>query len=79
MGIARIIVISGPSGVGKGTLIRGLLLSEPNLKVAISATTRKPRQNERDGVDYYFLSDPEFDQQTQKPAPQKLPSPITKL
>jgi guanylate kinase len=59
--VARVFVITGPSGVGKGTLIRGLLESLPQLEVSVSATTRAPRPGERDGVDYHFLSPEEFD------------------
>ena len=54
-------MITGPSGVGKGTLIRGLLERLPELKLSVSATTRPPRAGEREGVDYHFLSDAEFD------------------
>ena len=56
-----IFVITGPSGVGKGTLIRTLLERIPQLQLAVSATTRAPRPGEQDGVDYHFLSDAEFD------------------
>jgi guanylate kinase len=56
-----IFVITGPSGVGKGTLIRTLLERIPQLQLAVSATTREPRPGEQDGVDYHFLSDAEFD------------------
>lgn len=57
----RVIVISGPSGVGKTTLYRRLLGDfKGDLAFSVSATTRKPRDGERDGVDYYFLSDDEF-------------------
>ena len=59
--MARVFVITGPSGVGKGTLIRGLLDRVPGLELAVSATTRKPRPGEVDGVDYHFLTDAEFD------------------
>jgi guanylate kinase len=59
--MARVFVITGPSGVGKGTLIRGLLDRVPGLELAVSATTRKPRAGEVDGVDYHFLTDAEFD------------------
>jgi guanylate kinase len=58
---ARVFVITGPSGVGKGTLIRSVLDRHPELEVAISATTRPPRAGERDGVDYHFLAPAEFD------------------
>ena len=54
-------VITGPSGVGKGTLIRGLMERLPQLELSVSATTRKPRPGERDGVDYHFLSPEEFE------------------
>jgi guanylate kinase len=59
--VARVFVITGPSGVGKGTLIRGLMEREPRLELSVSATTRPPRPGERDGVDYHFLSPEEFD------------------
>jgi guanylate kinase len=60
---ARVFVITGPSGVGKGTLIRGLLTRIPQLALSISATTRAPRDGERDGVDYHFLTTEEFERQ----------------
>jgi guanylate kinase len=59
--VARLIVITGPSGVGKGTLIRHLLDRIPSLELAVSATTRGPRPGEQDGMHYWFLSDAEFD------------------
>jgi guanylate kinase len=59
--LARVFVITGPSGVGKGTLIRTLLQRVPELELSVSATTRPPRPGERDGVDYHFLTDAEFD------------------
>ena len=57
----RVFVITGPSGVGKGTLIRALRERVPGLVLAISATTRDPRAGERDGVDYHFLEGDEFE------------------
>ena len=60
--MAKVLVITGPSGVGKGTLIRGLLERMPGLELSVSATTRRPRPGERSGVDYHFLSEEEFDQ-----------------
>ena len=54
-------MITGPSGVGKGTLIRGLMQRLPQLELSVSATTRAPRPGEEDGVAYHFLSDAEFD------------------
>jgi guanylate kinase len=59
--VARVFVITGPSGVGKGTLIRGLLERVPELGLSVSATTRPPRPGETQGVDYHFLSSEEFD------------------
>ena len=59
--MARVFVITGPSGVGKGTLIRGLMERVPELELSVSATTRAPRPGERDGVDYHFLTPEEFD------------------
>ncbi|MFL5839314.1 MAG: guanylate kinase [Thermoleophilaceae bacterium] len=54
------LVITGPSGVGKGTLIRLLLDRFPRMALSVSATTRDPRPGEEDGVDYRFLSPAEF-------------------
>jgi guanylate kinase len=59
--VARVFVITGPSGVGKGTLIRGLLERVPELGLSVSATTRSPRPGETQGVDYHFLSSEDFD------------------
>jgi guanylate kinase len=56
----QVFVITGPSGVGKGTLIRLLRERIPQLELSVSATTRAPRPGEADGVDYHFLSDQEF-------------------
>ncbi|HLM08847.1 MAG TPA: guanylate kinase [Thermoleophilaceae bacterium] len=56
-----ILVITGPSGVGKGTLIKALLERQPGLQLSVSATTRPPRPDELNGVDYHFLSRPDFD------------------
>jgi guanylate kinase len=60
--VARVFVITGPSGVGKGTLIRGLMERLPELELSVSATTRGPRPGEQDGVDYHFLSPEQFEQ-----------------
>jgi guanylate kinase len=59
--VARVFVITGPSGVGKGTLIRGLMERLPELELSVSATTRAPRPGERDGIDYHFLTREEFE------------------
>ena len=58
---APVIVVTGPSGVGKGTLIRLLLDRVPELELSVSATTRAPRPGEQDGRDYHFLSAEQFD------------------
>jgi guanylate kinase len=55
-------VIAGPSGVGKGTLVRRVLERHPGIRLSISVTTRPPRPGERDGVDYSFVSDSRFDE-----------------
>jgi guanylate kinase len=60
--VAKVFVITGPSGVGKGTLIKELLKRVPNLELSISATTRAPREGEVDGRDYHFLTPEEFDE-----------------
>src|SRR6266487_3635664 len=59
--MSKVFVITGPSGVGKGTLISKLLERVPGLELSVSATTRKPREGEADGRDYHFLSPQEFD------------------
>lgn len=59
--MAKVFVITGPSGVGKGTLIARLLERVPGLELSVSATTREPREGEVDGCDYHFLTPEEFD------------------
>jgi len=59
--MAKVFVITGPSGVGKGTLIARLLERVPGLELSVSATTRAPREGEVDGRDYHFLTPEEFD------------------
>lgn len=58
-------VVTGPSGVGKSTLIREARALIPDLDFGVSATTRAPRRGERDGVDYHFIDDNAFDEQVQ--------------
>jgi guanylate kinase len=55
-----VLVVTGPSGAGKGTLIKGLLPRVPGIEVAVSATTRPQRPGEADGREYWFLSDEKF-------------------
>lgn len=57
----RIIIVSGPSGVGKGTVLRELLSRRKDLKYSISATTRPMRPGEVDGVHYFFIDKPSFE------------------
>jgi guanylate kinase len=59
-----VFVVTGPSGAGKGTLIRGLLEQVSLLEVAVSATTRPRRPGETDGREYWFLADDEFDRRS---------------
>ena len=57
-----LLVISGPSGTGKGTLCERLLRSDATMSFSVSATTRKPREGEQDGVHYHFISDARYDE-----------------
>ena len=59
--LSRLTVISGPTAVGKGTVIRHIRENHPEIKLSVSATTRVPRPGEVDGVAYHFLSQEEFD------------------
>ena len=56
-----LLVIAGPSGVGKGTVVKKLLERDPSLWLSVSATTRPPRPGEAHGVDYLFIDKPEFE------------------
>lgn len=57
----RVFVISGPSGVGKSTIINATLAADPTLRLSVSCTTRAPRDGEADGRDYYFVNRTEFE------------------
>ncbi len=57
----RIVIVSGPSGVGKGTVLKELLARNPRIFPSVSATTRSPREGEKEGINYYFLSKGEFE------------------
>ena len=56
----KLIIITGPSGVGKGTVVKNILKKDKNIWLSISATTRKPREGEENGNDYYFLTTKKF-------------------
>ena len=56
----RLFIIAGSSGVGKGTLIQRFMANNSSLKLSISATTRKPRPGEVDGVNYFYITENEF-------------------
>ena len=58
--LKKLIIITGPSGVGKGTVIKEILEKDADIWLSISATTRTPRIGEKDGVNYYFLSEERF-------------------
>jgi guanylate kinase len=58
-----LIVISGPAGTGKGTVVGRLLEKNPNIKLSISKTTRKPRPGEKEGVNYFFVSREQFEEE----------------
>jgi guanylate kinase len=60
-GRGRLLVVSGPGGVGKGTVVAELAARRPDITVSVSATTRPPRPGEVDGVHYHFLDDAAFD------------------
>ncbi len=64
--MAKVFVITGPSGVGKGTLIRELLSRVPDLELSVSATTRAPREGEENGRDYHFLTPEEFERRVEE-------------
>ena len=64
--MSKVFVITGPSGVGKGTLISNLLERVPDLELSVSATTREPREGEVDGRDYHFLTREEFDRRIEE-------------
>jgi guanylate kinase len=61
----KVFVITGPSGVGKGTLIERLLDAVPGLELSVSATTREPRAGEVNGRDYHFLTPEEFERRVE--------------
>ena len=58
--LKKLIIITGPSGVGKGTVVKEILDKDTNIWLSISATTRKPRHGEKEGENYYFLTQEKF-------------------
>ena len=60
MSMGKLIVISGASGVGKGTVVKEMMAARKDLFFSVSATTRPPRPGEQDGVDYYFVTREQF-------------------
>ena len=61
-----LIILSGPSGAGKGTIHNELLKTEKNLTYSVSMTTRSPRPDEKDGIDYYFVTEERFQKEIKK-------------
>ena len=62
MNKGKVIVVSGPSGVGKGTVVKELIGSNKDCALSVSATTRSPREGEAHGVNYFFITKEEFTQ-----------------
>ena len=62
----KLIILTGPSGVGKGTVVKEILGREKSFWLSISATTRKPREGEKDGENYYFLNQEKFKEMIEK-------------
>ena len=58
--LKKLIILTGPSGVGKGTVIKEILAKDKNIWLSISATTREPREGEKEGKNYYFLNQEKF-------------------
>ena len=65
---ARLLVVAGPSGVGKGTVVRRALELDPSIWLSVSATSRSPREGERDAVDYFFLTPAQFEERARNGA-----------
>ena len=64
--LKKLIILTGPSGVGKGTVVKKLLDEDKKIWLSISATTRVPREGEKEGENYYFLSEGEFKKMIEK-------------
>ena len=76
----KLLVISGPSGVGKGTVVNELMKLRNDMCFSVSATTRSPRPGEVDGVSYFFVSKERFEEMRQQCwwSPKSLPGGQTK-
>ena len=59
--IGRLLIVTAPSGAGKTSLVKALLKLCPEIQISISHTTRRPRESEKDGVDYFFVNNETFD------------------
>jgi len=68
MSKAKLVVISGPSGTGKGTIIKQILQRKKDVALSVSCTTRAPRPGEQDGVDYYYVSKEKFQEMIEQDA-----------
>ena len=64
--LKKLIILTGPSGVGKGTLVKEILEKDNNICLSVSATTRSPRKGEKEGENYYFLSEENFKEMINK-------------
>ena len=62
----KLIILTGPSGVGKGTVVKEILDKDKNICLSVSATTRSPREGEKEGENYYFLSEENFKEMINK-------------
>ena len=67
-GKGMLLILSGPSGVGKGTLAKMLLEWDPSFRLSCSVTTREPREGEQEGIDYHFISNEKYDELLEKDA-----------
>ena len=64
--LKKLIILTGPSGVGKGTVVKEILDKDKNICISVSATTRSPRKGEKEGENYYFLSEENFKEMINK-------------
>ena len=64
--LKKLIILTGPSGVGKGTVVKEILDKDKNICLSVSATTRSPRKGEQEGENYYFLSEEKFKEMINK-------------